>query len=170
MRVLLDDPVKFFRKKEEGLLRTIFYFMAFLLFFIIMNEAMVRYGFVKYQPVAGVFESIAINYAAVLSGFVLLSFITFVLSSMAGTKASLKQSIFVIAHSSTPLLLLGWVPFSVVKVIALIWSVLFLTLGIKIKMKFDYRKSVTIAALVLVILFVVIVLSQNYIITPIPLA
>ena len=60
-------------------------------------------------------------------------------------------------------------PFIIVKVFAFIWSAIFLTAGLHIKTGIDYRKSVLITVVIFAIVIIMAVLSQNFIITPIPL-
>lgn len=164
MLLLFDDPVKLFKKRKENLQKDILYLLSFSLFFVFMNELSIRSGIVRYKSLLGPLESIAVNYVSIITVFLICALIIYVFS---GFRKSISTSFFVLIYSAMPLLALGWVPFAIIKVFALVWSAVFLTVGLTVKMGIDYRKSATITALVVAVIVILALLTQNYILTPI---
>lgn len=163
--MLFDDPVKFFKKKKENFRKEAAYLISLSLFFVIMNELSVRFGFVKYQSVLGPFESIIINFVSIIFVFLILVLIIYSFSRF----KSMNKAFFVLTYSAIPLLLLAWVPFIIIKVFGLIWSAVVLSVGLVIKMGLDYRRSAILTIMIITMIVIMALITQNYILTPIPL-
>ena len=103
-KILLDDPVKFFKKEKENVKEAVIYLASLILLFVVMNEVSVRAGFARYQPLVGPFRSIIINYVSLLAGFLICVLIIYAILHL---KKDIKSLFFILVYSSTPLMLLG---------------------------------------------------------------
>ena len=170
-KILLDEPHGFFRKMKPNLSSSVKYFLAMLSVFIVLNELSIRAGITEYIPKAGPIESVIINYFSLLAGFFLLAVLVFLLLLMQETKkmnGKLAEVICILAYSTTPVMLFGWIPFSVIQAITILWSLAFLAIGIKTRLKLGNRPAI-ISILALVILMIILsVTFNNYIISIIP--
>jgi hypothetical protein len=169
MKVLLDNPNSFFRKHGENFPSAFAYLLALSAIFIVLNEASIRFGFTNYVPKVGVLESVALNYLALVGGFFLLVLIFSFVNIKLGFKKSFTKSFFVLVYGGTPVFLLGWVPFAVVKAIALLWALFFIIIGINIRMKYEYRKSFFATLFIVAVVYAMILLSRNEILSIVPI-
>lgn len=146
------------------------YVAVFAGIFVVLNEAVIRAGLTTFEPAAGVFESLAVNYIALLAGFFIIAFIFSLLHvRQYGFIRSFSKSFFVLAYTITPLLVVGWVPFAVIKAVALLWTLFFMTLGINAVMKYDYRKSAFMTVFIIIVVYAMIVLSRNELLSIVPI-
>jgi len=155
MGVLIDNPFKFFKKTDTGVVKSFLYLFIFSSIFVLLNEASVRAGFTKYVPTTGIAESAAFGIAFIIIGAAVLSA---VLKMM--LKKEFSKAFSIISYSSTPLMLIGWIPFAAVSAVAIIWSFLFVGVGIHVKGGVPYRKSFKHAGVILIIGAVILAMSQ----------
>ena len=167
MKPLLDNPNAFFKKKKFKLLDTILYFFMLSFIFVVMNELSIRTGFTKYETAVEPLHSILINYASILIGFIITVFVlSLYLTILNKTKFKNNFSTIagVIAYSITPLMFFGWIPFVVIKLMALIWSSLFIVIGFNIKLGMEYTRAVCVLLALLIITGLIVFISGNRII------
>ena len=170
MRLLLDNPNSFFRKNREKLSSDALYMAVFGGVFALLNEAVIRAGLTTFVPVVGALESFVVNYIALMAGFFILVFIFSILhAGRYGFMKSFSKSFFVLAYTITPVFALGWVPFAVIKAVALVWALFFMTIGISAVMKYDYKKSAFMTIFVIIVVYSMIVLSRNEVLSIIPI-
>lgn len=60
-------------------------------------------------------------------------------------------------------------PFAVIKAVALLWTLFFMTLGINAVMKYDYRKSAFMTVFIIIVVYAMIVLSRNELLSIVPI-
>ncbi|MDI6721448.1 MAG: YIP1 family protein [Candidatus Aenigmarchaeota archaeon] len=170
MKLLIDSPNGFFKRSKEDFLEAVIYMMLITAVFIVFNEASIRIGLTKYVPRVGIIESIIINYFALVTGFFQLVFVfSLLFARKFGLIKSYVKSFFVLAYAGTPIFLIGWIPFGIMKGIALIWAMFFLVIGINIKMNCTYKKSLLAALFIIAIVYAMIVLSRNEILSIVPI-
>ncbi len=170
MRILLDNPNGFFRKHRETFLESFAYIAVITGIFAALNEASIRAGLTNYVPKVGIAESLLVNYIGLVGGFFLLVLIfSFVPLKKYGFRKSFIKSFFLLAYSSTPIFILGWVPFAVLKAIGLLWTLFFVMIGVKTKLGYDYRKSFFLTIFIVAIVYALILISRNEILSVVPI-
>ena len=170
MRILLDNPNGFFKKYRETFWESFAYMATVVGIFAVLNEMSIRAGLTNYVPKAGIAESLLVNFMGLVGGFFLLALI---FSSVAlkkyGFRRGFIKSFFLLSYASTPVFMLGWVPFAVVKAIGLLWALFFVMIGIKMKLGYDYRKSFFLTMFVIAIVYALILVSRNEILSVVPI-
>jgi len=169
MRLLLDKPNLFFKKTKERFRYDAAYIAIFAGMFSLLNEAVVRAGLTNFVPTVGSVESFIINYIALLTGFLILAFVFSVMHLDKGILNGFRKSFFVLAYTTTPVFVIGWIPFAVMKAIAMIWSLFFMVIGISVVMKQDYRRSVFETFLIVAVVYGMILLSRNELLSVVPI-
>ena len=64
-------------------------------------------------------------------------------------------------------MLLGWIPHAVVKTALLIWALIFLMVGIHVRMKKNYKQAALITIALVIIIAIISLLSQNFVLAPV---
>lgn len=148
------------------------YAACFVLLFATLNELSIMAGITQYIPKAGHLQSIVINFFSISGGLVILAvilaFITATFTRFKHFSQNMPKSFFLLSYSFTPMFLMGWVPFLVIKIMALAWSLFFLALGIRIKFRESMKNSFYITGMVLLAILLLSFISQNYILGVVP--
>ena len=144
--LLLDNPKKFFRLRKSYM-EIISFMIIALIIFSFLSDVVLRAGLVKnVLPLLPILQTVLIN---ILSGAVFIVVTSVILSVI--YRKNIKDMLFVILYSFTPFLLIGWIPFLVLVFITVFWSLFFLLVGMKTRIKMENKK-----ALIAMVLFLIV--------------
>jgi hypothetical protein len=167
IKLLLDDPYKFFRKNKPRIAETLAYAALISAVFAALNEVSIYFGFNPATLVYGHFETAFIIFASLFAGFLIVAIPFALISQKKVNSKTYQKSLFVLVHAATPFMLFGWIPHAAIKVILLAWTFAFLAIGIHIQMKRTSRDSLLITLAIYIIIAVISVFSQNYVLAPV---
>lgn len=106
-------------------------------------------------------------FAAVLSGMIIISCALMLLAFRKASRKDFSNSLFIIAYTSTPTLLLGWIPHGFAKLVGVVWSLLFIKVALEIGFNKTQKQSTLTAAGLAVALAALALITNTYLISPI---
>jgi hypothetical protein len=160
IKELFDDPLNFFKKKRS--LRTgILFLVAALLVFVIMNQVMIRLGFVQFELSTDPVTAALINYATLLGGYFLVTAASLIPFKWIGGK-NVSQLFTVSSYSLVPISFF-WIPHIIPQMIALFLGFILMTRGVAIHCKTTNKRALTVTVFFLAIVIILSLTTRNFI-------
>lgn len=160
VKLVLTKPRDFFQsiKKEEGIGKAFIYLAILTLFnivlgtiviFILTGQAFLPFGI----------QGLIIDYVfSVLASF-LFAGLFHLWMKLFGGKGNYKQTYRLYVYASTPKFLLGWIPYSIVSLLANVYFLVLAAVGSQELYGFSQRKSIVVFALLAVVLIILTFLA-----------
>ncbi|MBI3190691.1 YIP1 family protein [archaeon] len=167
MKILLKDSDLFFQSSKEDMKKDFIQVVVLTLVFSLLTTITIFEGLTTVKPAFDFIESFV---AIFLSSLIGILIITAVLTEIIFKKISKKtfsKTLFVIGYAATPTFVIGWIPHGVVKLIAIIWSLIFVFNGLQVVMKKPQKDAALLVVVLCIILVALTLVSQNYLISPI---
>src|SRR3989338_8726405 len=164
---IIDNQYRFYRRAKQRTRETVTYALAISAIFAVLNEASIFFGFTPAKMIYGHLETAGIIFLSFIAGFFLISLIFSLLAYGRLDRNSYLTALFVLVYSATPFMLLGWIPHAVVKTALLIWALIFLMVGIHVRMKKNYKQAALITIALVIIIAIISLLSQNFVLAPV---
>ncbi|GEM_PF-3778259 len=164
---LIDNPYRFYRKAKQRAAETTAYTAAISAVFATMNQASIFFGLTPAKMIYGHLGTATIIFMSFVAGFFLISLVFSLLAYGKLSRNSYLTSLFVLVYSATPFMLLGWIPHAVVKTALLIWALIFLMVGIHVRMKKNYKQAALITIALVIVIALISILSQNFVLAPV---
>ncbi|MCD6092957.1 MAG: YIP1 family protein [Candidatus Aenigmarchaeota archaeon] len=158
---MINKPDKFFRKKLS-IVSAIIYFLVADFGFTFMTQTLVFLKIVPSITETSFFTSVLINFFSIIAGFCFIIACIILVNLFLGGKNHL-QIVAVMLYSVVPSLIFVWIPFIFIQIIALLWSMILVMIGVKSKEGFNDKKAVAYPIMFIVLTIILTIISQNYI-------
>ncbi len=158
--MVLTKPRDFFKsiKKEEGIGKAFIYLAILTLLNIVLGTIVIFILTGQAFPPFGI-QGLIIDYVfSVLASF-LLAGLFHLWMKLFGGKGNYKQTYRLYVYSSTPKFLLGWIPYSIVSLLASVYFLVLAAVGSQELSGFSQRKSIVVFALLAVVLIILTFLA-----------
>jgi Yip1 domain len=166
IKFLIDNPYKYFKKQRAGIPESLAYAIIISAVFSVLNQLSIYVGITPAKLTYGHLETAGMIFSSLVGGFIIIPVLFALISYGHINKKNYTTAFFVLVHSATPFMLLGWIPHAAVKVALLTWSFAFIIIGVHIQMKKDYRRATLITVALLLIIAAMSIASQNFVLAP----
>ncbi|MBI4170157.1 MAG: YIP1 family protein [Candidatus Aenigmarchaeota archaeon] len=167
MKILLKDSDLFFKKNKAHFIQDLTQVAVLGMIFSALSALTIAAGWTTVKLVMGIVESIAVFFLSILGGVFITSALLALMVFRTLDKESFKKAFFIVTYAATPALVLGWIPHGFVKLIGIIWSLVFVAVGIEVGMNKTQKQAVTITIALAVTLALLTFISQNFLLSPI---
>ncbi len=167
MKILLKDSDLFFKQNKAHFSKDFLQLAVLGMIFSILTALTIAGGWTTVKLTGGIIESVAVFFLSILAGTFIVSALLAVMAYRKLGSNSLKTAFFVIVYAATPVLILGWVPHGFVKAIGIIWSLIFVAVGIEVGMNKTQKQAIAITIALAVILALLTFISQNFLLSPV---
>lgn len=167
MKILLKDSDMFFHSNKEHLKKDLLQVIILAFAFSLLTTATMFAGLTTVKPAFGFIASLVAIFLSSVIGMLVIAFVLGLLLFRKADRKSFGKAFFVVGYAATPIFIIGWIPHGVVKLVAIVWSLVFVFNGIQIKTNKSQKESALLVIVLCIILAALTLLSQNYLISPI---
>ncbi|HLC67287.1 MAG TPA: YIP1 family protein [archaeon] len=147
MKILLKDSDLFFEKEKPSLCKDAGQAALLIVIFSALTTITFYVGWTKFAFSYGAGEAMVWITASTATGFLAVTALLSLIAFRRLDKKSFGDALFIMAYASSPIMLLAWAPHSVVKVVGIAWSIIFLKSGLEFYSKKPHKESILIAIL-----------------------
>jgi len=147
MKLLFKDSDIFFEKEKPSLKRDAVQALLLIIMFSAMTAITFYAGWVEFSFSYGTAEAMAWITASSATGFIAVTALLSLIAFRRLDRKSLRAALFLMAYAATPVMLLGWVPNGPVKIAGILWSVVFLKVGLETHSKKTGKEALLAAFL-----------------------
>lgn len=166
MKLLLKNSDIFFDKNKHNFWKDITQLVVASVLFSLLTTFTIYEGWTASKLTAGFLESFVAIEIATISGMIIIIAATMLLTFRTIKKTYFEKMLFIIAYSATPALMLGWIPHGFVKIVAILWSLVFIKVGIEVSLN-KSQKHATLAVIgIAIILAILMLITETYLISP----
>lgn len=166
MKILLKDSDLFFETNKYNLNKDLVQIIALVLLFSFLTTVTIYAGWTTTKLTAGFAQSFFGIAIATASGILVLVASLMLLTFRKISRTCFHKTFFIVAYAATPALMLGWVPHGIVKLIAIIWSLIFIKVGLEVSLKKSQKQATLLVISVAIILVILTLITQTYLISP----
>ncbi|MFA4820117.1 MAG: YIP1 family protein [Candidatus Aenigmatarchaeota archaeon] len=167
MKILLKDSDLFFEKNKNNLNRDVIQIILLTLLFSLLTTFTIYEGWTTTKLTASFAQSFIGIAIATVSGILILIVALMLMAFRKINRTCFDKTLFIVAYAATPALILGWVPHGIVKLIAIIWSLIFIKVGLEVKLKKSQKQATLVVIGIAIILAILTLITQTYLISPV---
>ena len=147
MKILLKDSDIFFEKAKPSLRRDSGQALMLIIIFSLLTTITFYVGWTKFVFSLGAGEAMAWITASTATGFLAVTAVLSLIAYRRLDRKSFTDAFFIMVYAATPLMLMAWAPHSLVKIVGIAWSVIFIKVGLEIYSRKTHNESIAIAVL-----------------------
>ena len=166
MKILLKNSDLFFDKNKRNFWKDITQIVLLSALFSLLTTFTIHEGWTAGKLTAGFFESFVAIAIATISGMIILVIAAMLLTFRKIKRIYFEKILFIAAYASTPALIIGWVPHGFVKIVAILWSLIFIKVGLEVNLKKSQKQATLIVIGIAIMLAIMPLATQTYLISP----
>ncbi|MEK6888249.1 MAG: Yip1 family protein [Candidatus Aenigmatarchaeota archaeon] len=166
MKILLKDSDMFFEKNKNNINRDAIQIILLAVLFSFLTTLTIYEGWTTTKLTTGFVQSFIGITIATVSGILILIVALMLMAFRKINRTCFDKTLFIVAYAATPALIIGWVPHGFVKIVAILWSLIFIKVGLEVSLKKSQKQATLVVIGIAIILAIMTLATQTYLISP----